>query len=240
MPVAELIDRWENRLERAPKWALFGGLAVVLVACLGTAAFRVLDGDEPAATSRPVGSFASPAPSASTGSAGPRASTTPVRGGDDLGRVCEGWFYPGSPRYAGKAPHQISIGVRDQPREPAHRIKAALDVPYTVKERTRAAWMPSNPAKSQLMACVTLTGVGSAVRACPEKITLKRGTYVLAVFEVATGRKLVQRQVDGDVLRCPNAVPLGTGDTIATTVSDSQLYRLLDKYVTSQSTVSRK
>ncbi|WP_127501780.1 hypothetical protein [Actinoplanes solisilvae] len=240
MPVTELIKRWEAGLEQAPRWALFGGLAVLVVASVGTAALQVFGGEQQASANRSVGAFASPTPSGTSVNAAPKPSTTPVRNGDDLGKVCAGWYFPGAPRYAGKAPHQISIGVRDQAQEPAHRVKAALDVPYTLKEKTRAAWMPSNPAKSQLMACVTLSGVGSAVKTCPPKLTLKRGTYALTVIEVATGRKLVQRQVTGDVVRCPNAVPLGTGDTIATTVSDGQLYRLLDKYVVSQSTVSRK
>ena len=239
MPVTELIKRWEAGLERAPRQALFGGLAVLVVASLGAAALQVFGGEQQEAA-RSVGAFASPAPSAAAPTAAPRRSTTPVRDEDDLSRVCEGWYFPGSPRYAGKAPHQISIGVRDQAQEPGHRVKAALDVPYTLKERTRQAWMPSDPAKSQLMACVTLSAVGGAVKTCPEKVTLRRGTYVLAVFEVATGRRLVQRQVAGDVVRCPNAIPLGAGDTIPTTVSDGQLYRLLDRYVVSQSTVSRR
>ncbi|MBU2662735.1 hypothetical protein KOI35_04370 [Actinoplanes bogorensis] len=204
-------------------------VAVAAVAVLGAAIFTVVGGGDPAG---PVGSFVSAQPGApKADNTKPKASSFPVRASDDLARVCEGWFYPDSPRYDGRAPHQISIAVRDQSSDTTHRVKAALDVPPTLRAKTREAWMPSQPAKSQLVACVTLDKTGTQVKKC-DQVALKRGVFTVAVYEVATHRELVKREVTGDVVRCPNVIPLGTGDTIATTVSDRTLYRLLDDYVT--------
>ncbi|MGK5678239.1 hypothetical protein [Actinoplanes sp. URMC 104] len=217
-------------LPALPRWALTGGLAVVLVACLGAALAQILGGDDSGTTAGWAEGQPSSRPSAAV-QAGPRASRTPVRVSDDLSRVCEGWYYPASPRYSGRGPHPISIGVSDQPEPVTHRIKAALDVPHNLGADTREAWMPSDPAKSELVACLTLTRTTDVVKTCG-KVTLKRGVHALAVYEVATGRKLAQRQINGDVVRCPNVIPLGSGDTIATTVSDRYLYLLLNEYVT--------
>ncbi|MBM2622868.1 hypothetical protein JIG36_45940 [Actinoplanes sp. LDG1-06] len=214
-----------EKIETVPRWALFGGLAVLLIACLGTAALQVTGGG----SESPLGAFATVTPSAPARPQKPKASPVPVRASDDLGRVCEGWYYPDSPRYDGRGPHRIAIGVAGTDR--LYRVKAALDVPHTLKRSVREAWMPSDPAQSELVACVTLARTGSRLTTC-EKVALKRGVHVLALYEVATGRKLLQREVNGDVTRCPNVIPLGTGDTIATTVSDGYLYSVLDRYVT--------
>ncbi|WP_250007408.1 hypothetical protein [Actinoplanes sp. M2I2] len=199
------------------------------MACLGAAALRLVGGEPTSSSSGPVGAFVSGGPSVPVAAAGPRASTTPVRANDDLSRVCEGWYYPAAPRYAGRAPHPISVGVRDQPSETSHRIKAAVEVPYTVEEKVRSAWTPA-PAKAQLVACVTLIRTGAAVKKCPG-VSVVRAVHSLAVHEVATGRKLLDKQLDGDVLRCPNAVPLGTGGTVPAAVSDRRLYAQLSRLV---------
>ena len=57
-----------------------------------------------------------PSESVAPSPTGPRAATYPVRNDDDLARVCDGWYYPQSPKFAGKAPHQISVGVVDSLR----------------------------------------------------------------------------------------------------------------------------
>ncbi|GID26211.1 hypothetical protein [Paractinoplanes brasiliensis] len=220
---------------RWPAFLVHGVLATAVLACLGTAAVQVFGGDT---SSGPVGSFVPVQPSASAQPGKtPKASSLPVRGSDDLGRVCEGWFYPDSPRYSGRGPHRIAIGVRGQ--EPFYRVKAAVDVPHTVKRAVREAWMPDDATEAELVACVTLARTGAQVTTCG-KAALKRGVYVLALHEVATGRRLLRREVNGDVLRCPNVIPLGAGDTIPTTVSDGFLYSVLDRYVTRKLTVSRR
>lgn len=42
----------------------------------------------------------------------------------------------------------------------------------------------------------------------------------------------MHKQLFGDAATCPNAIPMGAGPTIATTVSDKVLYQQLNPYVT--------
>ncbi|MEV4350745.1 hypothetical protein AB0J83_40330 [Actinoplanes sp. NPDC049596] len=202
-------------------------VAVVLVAVL--AGYQVFGGNSGQA---PLAAWASPSagPPAASAPAGPRPSASPVKATDDLALVCDGLYYPKSPRYAGRAPHQISIGVADTLPNRAHRIRAAFDVPYNLSKPTRDAWLPSDPAKSQLVACVTLTRNGTPLKKC-DTHELARGVYSLALYEVATGRRLLQKQLFGDTTTCPNVAPVGSGPTIATTVSDKVLYQQLQAYV---------
>jgi hypothetical protein len=173
--------------------------------------------------------------SASAGAGGSRASATPVRADDDLARVCDGWYFPKSPKFAGKAPHQISVGVVDSTALPSRRVRSSVEVPDRKNWR---AWVPVNPAKSQLVGCVDLAGVGETVRSCkfddpgPRTVALKRATYRVRLFETATGRKLLDRAaVGGDDRNCPTVAFLTGGESLVTAVGDKQLYELFRPYV---------
>ena len=169
--------------------------------------------------------------------AGPEASTYPVREEKDLERVCDNVYYPQSPKYTGAAPHQISVGVVESKDFASRHFRSYMDVPYSLPEKVRNAWRPKDLGKSQLMACVDLVTTGAQVRKCtfddpkPEQIVMKRGTYRLRLFEVATGRKLLEKQLPGSNKECPTMVLLGDDRIIYTEVADRDLYELLRSYV---------
>ncbi|MFF5079348.1 hypothetical protein ACFY36_20010 [Actinoplanes sp. NPDC000266] len=222
-PPAQATARmWAN----PPRWVIpVSAVAVVLVAVI--AGGKVLGGrggDALPAT------WTSPPATASASPAGPHPSASPVRRADDLALVCEGLYYPKSPRYTGRAPHQISVGVTDTTTGGSHRIRAALDIPYSLTKPVRDAWLPSDPTKSQLVACLTLTKNGTPIRKC-DTHELARGVYTLSLYEVATGRRLLRKQLFGDAATCPNVVPVGAGPTIPSAVSDKVLYQQLQKFV---------
>ncbi|XVV11054.1 hypothetical protein ACQP2X_40390 [Actinoplanes sp. CA-131856] len=210
-----------------PRWVIpVSAVAVVLVAVV--AGWQVLGG--PGGGDALPATWTGPSASASASPAGPRPSAAPVKRADDLALVCEGLYYPKSPRYTGRAPHQISVGVTDTLTGGPHRIRAALDVPYGLSKPLRDAWLPSDPTKSQLVACLSLTKNGTLIRKC-DTHELARGVYNLSLYEVATGRRLLQKQLFGDAATCPNVVPVGTGPTIPSAVSDKVLYQQLQKFV---------
>ncbi|MET0418643.1 MAG: hypothetical protein ABW022_21725 [Actinoplanes sp.] len=169
--------------------------------------------------------------------AGPKASSYPVREHNDLNRVCDEWYYPQSPKFAGKAPHQIAVGVVDRKDFPSRIVRSSVSVPYSVNEKAWRAWMPTDAAKTQLMVCVDLVSTGKQVKKCTyedpkdEKIPLIRGTYQVRLFEVATGRKLVDKRVTGNDEQCPSMILLGSDRTIYTGVDDRDLYEMFRSYV---------
>ena len=172
----------------------------------------------------------SPAPT------GPRASTYPVREDDDLARVCDGWYYPTSPKFTGKAPHQISVGVIDTKVVPNRIFKSSVSVP-DLKESIWRAWMPTTPAKSQLVGCVDLVRSAGKVATCnfddpkPEKIQMNQAFYRVRLYETATGRKLLDKPVTGEDEKCPTLVFLIGEKNIYSEVSDRQIYELFRPFV---------
>ncbi len=168
---------------------------------------------------------------------GPKASSYPVREHDDLNRVCDKWYYPQSPKFAGKAPHQIAVGVVDRKDFPSRIVRSSVDVPYSLNEKSWRAWMPSDAAKTQLMVCVDLKTTGKQVKKCTyedpkdEQIPLVRATYQVRLYEVATGRKLLDKQVTGNDDKCPGMILLGSDRTIYTGVDDRDLYEMFRGYV---------
>jgi hypothetical protein len=177
-----------------------------------------------------------PAPQASAAPTGRRASTYPVREDDDLARVCDGWYYPQSPKFAGKAPHQISVGVVDGVVLPSRHMLSSVSVP-DLDESIWRAWMPENPARSQLVACVDLVRSAEKLKRCtyddpsPETADLKKAFYRLRLYETATGRKLLDKQVTGEDEKCPSIVFLVGGESLYSEVSDRQLYEAFRSYV---------
>ena len=250
---------WMPPPQQPPKKGLSGGLiAVIVVAgvivlgCLGTigvgairaaqhanSAQRQHLGNEDAVPNAGTRGGDPSEPSAEDGrAAGPRASTYPVREDDDLARVCDGWYYPQSPKYTGKAPHPISVGTVDRKDSTSRYMSSYISIPYELGPTVQKAWAPDKPARSQLMACVDLVATGTkVVKNCkfddpkPAKLPMKTATYHLRLYEVATGHKLVDKRVAGEDEDCPTIVFLGADKTVYSTVGDRQLYELLRNYV---------
>jgi hypothetical protein len=223
---------------------MVGGYVVVVVRVIDRAQEVALDDDRYTApdpwVSEPVLS-PSPSPSEATPEetvpSGPRASTYPVREDDDLNRVCDGWYYPQSPKFAGKAPHQISVGVIDSTALPSRNIMSSVSVP-DLRESIWRAWMPTDPTKTQLVGCVDLVKTGGTLKSCkfddpkPEKIAMKRATYRVRLYETATGKKLVDKAaVTGEDEDCPSLVFLMGNEPILSKVGDRQLYEFFRPYV---------
>ncbi|GIF17996.1 hypothetical protein BJ973_009038 [Actinoplanes tereljensis] len=176
-------------------------------------------------------------PSAPSEPAGPRASTYPVRDDKDLARVCDGWYYPQSPKFAGKAPHQISVGVVDSVALPSRRILSSVSVP-DLTESIWQAWIPRDPAKSQLVGCVDLVKTGGTAKSCkfddpkPETVVMKKATYRVRLFEAATGKQLLDKaSVNGEDEDCPSVVFLMGNESLLSQVGDRQLYEFYRPYV---------
>ncbi|WP_157411593.1 hypothetical protein [Actinoplanes rectilineatus] len=208
-------------------------LAVLLLSSIGTAGvlFVRLNELSEAAPVRPA-MPPPPPPRPEPTSSGPQASDRPVRSADDLERVCDRWYYPESPKYHGSAPHPIVISSRDR-LDLDHRTARTLNLAaYSGGAADRAAWAPQ-PANVQLVACLDFTGGGDELRKCdiddpePETLSLKEGRYRLAVYEVATRRKVAEVKLTGDDKGCPWVVVTGSDRTLYSTVADRQLYAAL-------------
>ncbi|GIE02200.1 hypothetical protein [Paractinoplanes durhamensis] len=183
----------------------------------------------------PFSTGESPDPVETTPS-GPQASTYPVRTDEDLERVCDGWYYPQSPKFTGKAPHQISVGVIDSTTLPSRHF-GSVSVPE-LKESIWRAWIPTDPTKTQLVGCIDLATTGATAKSCkfddpkPEKIALKKATYRVRLFEAATGKKLLDKAaVKGEDETCPTIVYLLGGESLVSQVSDRQVYEFFRPYV---------
>jgi hypothetical protein len=238
---------------RLKPWAIV--LIIVLGVLLATAGYvfyvyRVFDSTQKrvaaldadrwnAPPTRPAGATPTPTETApeETAPTGPRASTYPVRDAKDLGRVCDGWYYPQSPRFAGRAPHQISVGVVDSTALPSRHMMSSVSVP-DLKESIWRAWIPSDPAKTQLVGCVDLVRTGGTVKSCkfddpkPEKIAMKKAVYRVRLFEAATGKQLLDKAtVNGEDEDCPSLVYLMGDESLLSKVGDRQLYEFYRPYV---------
>lgn len=227
-----------------PKWAIAAVLVLAVLVCAGFQVFNLRDAwhrigvNLSAAHSAVATREPEPAGSAAPAASAPPAkgpSSHAVRTDDDLALVCDGAFYPKSPKFAGKAPHQISVGVVDQLVRPHRHMLAAVTVP-DLRESAWRAWIPEKPAKSQLVACVDLVRAGKKIRSCsyddPKmKVDLDQGFYRLRLFEAATGKKLLEKSVTGSASGCPSVVFLLGGQALFSEVSDSQLYGALKGYV---------
>jgi hypothetical protein len=220
-------------------------VAVLALGCLGTVGWgivRIADNVRSAATTppRPVvplvpSGAASPDPAGTLD--GPQASSYAVREADDLQRLCEGWYYPQSPTITTTGLNPVQVFANERKDLPSMIQEAVTGVPYTASKAVRDAYDPASPAKVRQVACVNLVSTGKHVRSCtfndpkPEKIPLEQGFYQFTLYEVATGKKLVDKKITGEDDSCPFVVLLGSDRTIYSSIGDRQLYELLHKYV---------
>ncbi len=227
--------------------AVLISVAVLAVACAGTVGYGAvrlatnLDAARDRAA-RPTAP-ALPAPSAPADAGqgeedvaeGPRASSYPVRTADDLARVCDGWYYPQSPKYLRSAVNSVQVLAKDS-MDFRTRIERSL---YDIPDRSPAvkpAWDPPGPQKVRLAACVDLVEGGKRVRTCefddPKgRLPMREGVYRLTLYEVATGTRLTEKRLTGENRDCPFLVLLGADRTVYSELEDRQLYEVLRRYV---------
>jgi hypothetical protein len=250
-------SQWAPGQPQAPRKrarsVVFTVLAVIIVVlgCLGTAVYsavRIGNNVKEAAARQPevpypFPSFPTAGPSTSADSddedgtvTGPQASSYPVRQDDDLERVCDGWYYPQSPKLASGL-NPVSIFTSDRQGYSGRYHESIYDIPYGLSKSVQDAYDPKSAAKVRLVACVDQTSTGKTVRNCkfddpkPDKATLKQAYYRFSLYEVATGRKLADKKVYGEDDKCPYLALVGADHTIYSKVGDRQLYELLRKYV---------
>ncbi|GIJ49601.1 hypothetical protein Val02_64870 [Virgisporangium aliadipatigenens] len=234
-----------RRGSTALRWVLVACIPVLLFGCVGAVVLAVEAGKKgaprPGTEPTQVAEAAAPAPSIATSApaspvgTGPRASTVAVSSAADLEKVCKGWYYPQSPPHAGPAPHPISILVPSV--STGGYIRSAFLGPDDASEAQRAAWTGENAPAVQLVACVDLLDTGGKVRDCkfdePEPMTvpLHLSTYRLTLYEVATGRKLAEKQMPGEDDDCPFVALIGRERLLRTEIADRQYVSLLRPFV---------
>ncbi|MGS2616441.1 hypothetical protein ACVCAH_18225 [Micromonospora sp. LZ34] len=212
--------------------------AVLLMACLGLAGGAVLLRSTKTAASSPASGAplspvtgtsptASAEPSASEQPAqeGPQASTYPATDIRDLDRVCdENVYYPQSPKRAGKPPHPVVLLVAD-----GSGIRFQNGTYYYdegLSKRVEQTWAADDPRNVQMVACLDRVSTGSTIRRCkyddpkPLTVTLLRAGWRLRVYEVATGRKLLDKAMPGDDQACPSVVMVYADKKIYAEVSN--------------------
>ncbi|GIF78302.1 hypothetical protein [Asanoa siamensis] len=168
----------------------------------------------------------------------PRASTHPPTGEQDLAAVCDQKVYfPRSPKHAGKAPHPVALFREKMPNTPR-----AKDNTYYLgvdpSSQAGQTWATESYDKVQLVACVDRVTTGTTIRECrfddptPETVTLLDATWRLHVYEVSTGRKLLDKTMPGDDRACPVVAFVGLDRKIYAKISDRTTIASLRDLVT--------
>ncbi|MCA2218105.1 hypothetical protein [Jidongwangia harbinensis] len=166
---------------------------------------------------------------------GPRASSYPVRTREDLGRVCEQWYYPQSPKYKAGSTNPVGVQIKDE-EELGWRPQSIYMSSYQNPGATQKAWDPKDPAKARLVACMHRVDNGRKLRSCKfdepkTTVPMREGIYRLSLYEVATGKRLAEKKVAGEQDECPFMVMLRGDRTIYSGVDERQLYETFRKYV---------
>ncbi len=228
-----------KRTSRVLVWSL-AGVAVVLLGCVGVIAVGMVavarDGTARPGATAGLGAPGAPAAGDEAAESGPTASTYPVREADDLERVCENVYYPQSPKVSGKGAQPVKVFVKDDKDLDVRTEEALRDIPKQGSRKSKGSWDPA-PQKVRLVACVDLTTTGKRVRTCrfddpkPATVQLVRATYRFALYEVATGRKLLNKSLTGDADDCPSIAFVSSDRKLYSTVSDRQIYETLRRHV---------
>ncbi|MEH1169495.1 hypothetical protein V6V47_29360 [Micromonospora sp. CPCC 205539] len=225
--------------------ASLGGVVLLLLACLaGVGGIILFREGTPPTSSAP---FAAPTGAGPTASAapdvsespeqqGPQASAYPAKDIRDLDRVCEDdVYYPESPKRAGKAPHPLVLLVDD-----GSGLRVQNSHYYYsqgLSDKVEQSWASEDPKKVQTVACLDRVSAGATIRTCkfddpkPQSLPLVRAGWKLRVYEVATGRKLLDKSMAGDDQKCPFVVMVGADRKIYAEVSDRALVAALRNFV---------
>jgi hypothetical protein len=156
---------------------------------------------------------------------GPEASSYPAEKIYDFNRVCdENVYYPEQPKRAGKAPHPVVLLVSD-----GDGVRSSNGTYYFdegLSDSVKNTWAPESPAKVQMVACLDREKEGAKIRTCkyddPKglSISLMKASWRLRVYEAATGKKLLDKAMNGDDKACPYFVLYGPDKKIYAQVSD--------------------
>ncbi|MEU1684348.1 hypothetical protein [Micromonospora sp. NPDC005707] len=222
---------------------------VLLVGCLGltggvlllrsattTASGPAGEAAPTPATDRSPGATAAPGVSEEPVQEGPQASAYPAEEISDLNRVCDdGVHYPQSPKRAGKAPHPLVLLIGDG--SGLRYQNGTYYFSQGLSKKVEQTWAPESPAKVQMVACLDRVKSGTTIRRCkyddpkPLTLTLLRASWRLRVYEVSTGRKLLDKPMTGDDQACPSVVLAGPDKKIYAEVSDRAAVAALRKLV---------
>ncbi|WP_410811188.1 hypothetical protein [Micromonospora sp. 067-2] len=231
--------------------AVAGVVVLVLVACVGlVGGFFLLRAEKTPLASSPTSraplrpttggsptASGLPDQSEEPVAQGPQASAYPAEKTEDLDRVCdEDIFYPELPKRAGKAPHPVVLLLSEYPGLRYQDSGYYYDLGLSAK--VEQTWAAKDPRKVQMVACLDRVGTGSTIRSCkfddpkPQTVQLVRTTWRLRVYEAATGRKLLDRKMNGDDQKCPYVVMVGADRKIYAEVSDRAAIAALRTLVT--------
>lgn len=188
---------------------LFAALAAVGVLVLSACASTERPTAQPSWT--PASPSPSPTPvavpSATPAPPGPRPISYPAADVKDFAQVCEDdVYFPQSPKRSSRAPHPVvvlagAVGSRYQRTDYADSVGTSKSV--------QQIWAPKSTKNVQMVACLDYESPGSQIRTCKYgepinmDVALMRATYRLRVYEVATGRKLLDKTIAGDDPECP-------------------------------------
>jgi hypothetical protein len=187
----------------------------------------------PTAGAPPLGG---PSPIASTAAVGSGEELEPsaysAKDINDLNRVCdENVYYPTSPKRAGKAPHPVVLLVND-----GSGVRFQDSTYYFSEGLSKSVdrtWASDDAKNVQIVACLDRVSAGTKIRTCkydnpkPDTLTLFRAGWRLRVYEVATGRVLLDRRILGDDRACPYVALYGLDKKIYATVSDRVAVEML-------------
>jgi hypothetical protein len=198
-----------DRGNRRPVIAVVAvGVVLVLAACSpGSAPPTFVSAASQTPSSSPSPSAAPVTSQPPATPQGPQPSQYAATRPEDFSQVCDNnVYFPQSPKRAGRAPHPVVyingvVGSRYQ--------ETGYYTSLGTSDSVSNTWSPLTPQKVQMVACLDFETQGSKIRICkygnPVSIVnqLNRGTYELRVYEVATGRKLLDKQMVGDDPTCP-------------------------------------
>jgi hypothetical protein len=237
----------QNDPRRGRAGLIIAALAPVLALCVGAGVFGVLtvrnvtsaeSAGEAAPPPAPQRRLVAPSATGEPVPEGPQASSYAPVDDRDLEKVCDGEVYfPQSPKRAGKAPHPVVLLRADRPD--SNRIQDQnyyYDLGYS--DSVERTWAAEKVAKVQLVACIDLVRGGSTIRRCeyddpaPDTLSLVRATWRLHVYELATGRKLLDKRLTGDDQSCPSIVLYGPDKKIYAKVGDRAVIAALRPFVT--------
>ncbi|WP_431944885.1 hypothetical protein [Micromonospora marina] len=225
---------------------------LLLVACSGLigGAFLLRSSErqtaEPEPAAPPVTPWRSPGATPTPGATasaepstrGPQPSDFPAAQISDLNDVCDGVLYfPQSPKRTGAAPHPVALLIGTDLGAGSRRHDRVYYYDEGLSKQVERTWASEDPKTVQMVACLDRTSTGTTIRKCryddpePDTLTLLKATYRLRVYEVATGRRLLDKTMGGDDQQCPYVVLYGSDKKIYAEVSHRSLLSALRNLV---------
>ncbi|MEW2443842.1 hypothetical protein [Micromonospora marina] len=176
--------------------------------------------------------------SAEPSTRGPQPSDFPAAQISDLNDVCDGVrYFPQSPKRTGAAPHPVALLIGTDLGAGSRRHDRVYYYDEGLSKQVERTWASEDPKTVQMVACLDRTSTGATIRKCryddpePDTLTLLKATYRLRVYEVATGRRLLDKTMGGDDQQCPYVVLYGSDKKIYAEVSHRSLLSALRNLV---------